>query len=216
MYPNGSFFDALPDELLLKIVQMATKANSVTYFLSYNHFNLDKLDTISKLSSKFNRIAQDQSFWRGTVKVESHMKHQALQYMNKGTTQLVFMGDQKGTELTPQEISSIASKCPKLETLYLSKVKVRSWPNLRKPWMLKNLTLFGTGCGNIDAFEGKGLHLMLPKLEYLYVFLSTEEVMTVPKKSMFQNLSKMTLGGGGTFRTLAGEVIANPESFLEL
>ena len=114
-------------------------------------------------------------------------------------------------------VSAIRSSAKQnLESLELNKVRVRSWPNLSTPWMLKRLVLFSTGIDKNDLFKGKKLHLMLPKLESLSIFLNPGEEMTVPEKSMFKGLSEISLCGGGTFRRQSGDVIVNPKNFLSL
>ena len=213
---EGSPFDSLPDELVLKIVKMTMCCRQTTIFKRrlfsaphYDHHFI--LDTISILSARFNRIAHDRSLWRGRISIDLSKMKKSIEFLNEDTKQFIVGFNKEGNdELTPQMITDISRKCPNLEALKLHQVKVRSWPNLNTPWLLKKLTLVETGIDKNDLFKGKKLHLMLPKLEFLFVYLNTGEEMTVPQISMFKSLSEIRLCGGGTFRTQAGDVIEKP------
>ena len=68
---NPDPFNSLPDELVLKIIQMATvfskKERSVPIYRRgvYNHTRI--IGVMGRVSSRFNRIAWDQSMWRGQI-----------------------------------------------------------------------------------------------------------------------------------------------------
>ena len=130
----------------------------------------------------------------------------SVEFLNEDTKKLNFYSCEEGSELTSQMIRDIASNCPSLEDFELNKVDIASWPkSLNTPWMLKRLTIFGC-FHKKDLFQGKKLHLMLPRLESFRVFLNPGAEMTVPEKSKFRSLSDIRLCGGGTYRTQAGDV----------
>ena len=68
---NPDPFNSLPDELVLKIIQMATvfskKERSVPIYRRgvYNHTRI--IGVMGRVSCRFNRIAWDQSMWRGQI-----------------------------------------------------------------------------------------------------------------------------------------------------
>ena len=62
-------FDSLPDELLLKIVKMASLRKLSDYSANkYNHNFI--ISSVGRLSSRFKRIAQDASLWKDLVSLD--------------------------------------------------------------------------------------------------------------------------------------------------
>merc|ERR1712117_518938 len=62
-----TYFDSLPDELILKIVKMAAEEPIDLFGRKYDHDFL--VDVLSKISVKFKRVVTDSSLWRGSVKI---------------------------------------------------------------------------------------------------------------------------------------------------
>ena len=127
---GGSPFDWLPDEVMLKIVKMASWKRSETtickggqrWFSIYDHEFI--LRSISLVSARFNRIAGDGSMWKDVVTIESwlFLHYDVLRFLNDGITKLLITSRICPFELmiAPHAIASIASKCPNLEILETS------------------------------------------------------------------------------------------------
>ena len=138
---GGSPFDWLPDEVMLKIVKMASWKRSETtickggqrWFSRYDHDFI--LRSISLVSARFNRIAGDGSMWKDVVTIESwmfmhydvFMSNLVLRFLNDGTTKLLMTTRNFPFQLiAPHKIASIASKCPNLEILETSGGSIHS------------------------------------------------------------------------------------------
>ena len=116
---GGSPFDSLPDEVLLRIVRMATwKRTEITNCKSdqgrFSMYDYDFiLESISLVSVRFNRIARDTTIWKDTVCIQSRNENdRILHFLNDGVKKLLFLGL---PFLADHIISEIASKWPILE-----------------------------------------------------------------------------------------------------
>ena len=91
-------FDSLPDEVVLKIVKMATRIEEFHY-VEYDHDFL--LDVICKLSVRFKRLATDSSMWRGHVGICTdgglYWKAEFVvqECLNEGTEEFTVLGDDR-------------------------------------------------------------------------------------------------------------------------
>ena len=123
---GGSPFDSLPDEVLLRIVRMATwKRTEITNCKSdqglFSMYDYDFiLESISLVSVRFNRIARDTSIWKDIVFIQSRNENdRILHFLNDGVKKLLFIRSRHDHRPLLEEeyhiISEIASKWPKLE-----------------------------------------------------------------------------------------------------
>ena len=188
-------FQTLPDEIVLKIIKMTVSHSS----------DRDKVIQISKLSSRFNRIARDTSLWRGAVglALNRHSPHKFWkqlpvggapwkQFLGEGVTSLTLWNSgihsSDFAHLYGEDIATIAGNCPNLASLTLHDmaVPVNSWPT--QALGLKNLRI-NTGSQIFvrtnDMFEDVKLDLIFPKLESF--------IFSVPKHGTAKPLLKDTI-----------------------
>ena len=69
-------FDALPDELLLKIIKFACVPAGFKPGEKYNHDFL--ANVLSQVSVRFKKIASDHSLWKGVVWIGRHQGNQMV------------------------------------------------------------------------------------------------------------------------------------------
>ena len=145
-------FNSLPDELVLKIVKMATafskkdrKARWQYARGAYNHTYI--IAAISRVSSRFNRIARDQALWSDRVALNlidlpSELKMDFQEIVNKAVksflgsrvSELVIYGDIT-TKLSKYQRKTIAVNCPDLGSL------TRGWPKGGFLWMSRFISV---------------------------------------------------------------------------
>ena len=149
----ANYLEILPDELLMKIIKMATKDQE-----SRRHEFL--AGTIAEISVGFRRLAGDKSLWKGTVK--TNKVEEVIDFLNKGVNN-VFMD--YGKSVTSYEIQVLADKCPKLKALWYPTIS--SWPTLSTPW--HSLRYLGITLESNRIFDKVELHSSLPNLMYLHI-----------------------------------------------
>ena len=185
-------FQTLPDEIVLKIIKMTVSHSS----------DRDKVIQISKLSSRFNRIARDTSLWRGAVGLSLNRVDDKtlkdLNFLGEGVTNLTLSERywNKYIHLDNEDLNTIAENCPNLVSLTLRHIAVKSWPSL--DFGVKNLRI----CCNpyyIDMFEGAKLDLIFPQME-LFRFDAVKnntaparlkDAIWLPNMTACQNLQKV-------------------------
>ena len=139
---EDSPFHLLPDELVLKIVKMASEHSSG--WARFDHTFI--VATISRISARFSRISTDGSLWKGNVALRSRDSMQRLdfhrdrdiipraieRFLGKGVKRLkiVEYHETRNTRLSlsEEQIQTIARKCPDLIYLNLRNVGIDSWP----------------------------------------------------------------------------------------
>lgn len=154
--PHHHMFDTLPDEIVLKIVKMATKTNNTH----------DKIiNQISRVSSRFNRIAKDGSLWKGKVILVHRQFGHTMDFLSDGITELILAN----VLLHKQGITLMGRNCPSLISLQLVHTTIDSWPSHSISWGLKKLRIRQNISWNDNTFENINvkLDLIFPKLESL-------------------------------------------------
>ena len=136
---NENLFSSLPDELILKIVKMASKHSSG--WAKFNHTFI--VGIISRISVRFSRIATDISLWKGNVVLcgrwdsleEGPKRHREIiprtidRFLGEGVKRLKIAEYHDTTfTLSKEQMKTIARKCPDLVYLNLQNVGVDSWP----------------------------------------------------------------------------------------
>ena len=181
--PKPCYFDKLPDEIVLKIINLATGTNP---FEPHNFL----VDVISKISTRFKRLAADRSLWEGFVSIQGDTK-MAKEVIQEFLCYRVTIFEisnthnekhiKVGPTLSAVEITKMTTRCPRMEYLILNDLRIESWPTSISPLLsLKALILrkVGTTCfvnvdlssvaPNIEVFylegEGIGTNTMLPDM----------------------------------------------------
>ena len=108
-------FDALSDEIVLKIIRMAAESHSHQDFL---------VDVIAKVSFRFLRLAADASLWDLHVGItfgnddEQRLKDVVYGFLNADTNYLAFWNDRDSsgpaTVMSGIYIYAVAARCPNL------------------------------------------------------------------------------------------------------
>ena len=107
------FFDALPDELALKIVTMAATKLYVLVGVKKKSFPMSEnigccyaigvdhdflLEVLFRVSQRFRRLAKDPSLWKGSVVISPDARYPGKadfvvrQCFHRGTTHLILRG----------------------------------------------------------------------------------------------------------------------------
>ena len=144
-------FNSLPDELVLKVVKMAvafSQKESSPPILKrgvYNHTYI--IGAISRVSSRFKRIARDQSLWSEMVVLDSfdisyafkldwrqwqEIVNDAVEFfLGNRVSDLVIRHPYLITELSIRQIESIAANCPNLNSLAIYTANKSTMTRLR-------------------------------------------------------------------------------------
>ena len=142
-------FDSLPDELVLKVMKMYANGRSL-YTDPGAHYSV-AMNSIARVSSRFRRIAADRSLWSGHVKLHfqepDHLWHYvvlytddysgirfqdiidcAIKFLLHDQIEVIHLVDKEhsNTELTQDQLRTIAKLCPRFESLVLCFVRVES------------------------------------------------------------------------------------------
>ena len=100
--PRQPSFDALPDELLLKIIKFACVPAGFKPGEKYNHDFL--ANVLGQVSVRFKKIASDDSLWKGVVWIGRHQGNQ------------IRHGDLSGPRTKPETIEWIIGECLNAKT----------------------------------------------------------------------------------------------------
>ena len=184
---DQSLFRVLPDELVLKIIAMA----------SSNHDFI--VDIIAEVSERFKLISSDRSLWRGNVRFCGHgdqdMRVELVteKFLNDGITKLNIFGQgDRLPVISRKSIMNIAAKCPNLVRLSLP--NVISWPTLNPPLrFLRTLTI--ESADNF-CFMDVDLNWSVPCLRKFELGRCTQQV-TVPDLKGCKKLNFVRLMGEG-------------------
>ena len=185
-------FETLPDEIVVKIIKMTVSHGC----------DRDKVLEISKLSSRFNRIARDKSLWRGAVGLSLNLNRynpdlfgKALRngveiskhFLGEGVTSLTLWNSGVHASyfayLYGEDIATIAGNCPNMASLTLLGIVVpeNSWAAQAISWGLKHLKMNTDSQWTNDMFEDVKLDLIFPKLES-FIFSAAKYHLAKPLK----------------------------------
>ena len=217
---KSSPFDLLPDEMVLKIIKMAADGfgnkrqklchSRPNFQLDCRHtFHMHQLkyefliNTVSKVSRRFKRIATDKTLWanwNGEVAINGSR--------NKDLWELLGNYVKKIKSLTPsanisaKALKTMADKCPKLEELYLRGFRISSLPSSCNFASLKMLSI---SFGNL-FFKDVQLHMFAPNIEVIEFYgLSLWENL-LPDMSRCERLLEVYLNGAGSVYTFPGRI----------
>ena len=179
----ASPFDALSDQIVLKIIRMAAESHSHQDFL---------VDVIAKVSFRFLRLAADASLWDLHVGItfggddERRLKDVVYGFLNEDTNYLAFWNDRDpsgpATAMSGIYIYAVAARWPNLMAWYISGMRMDAWPTLKAPWAsLEDLWLEGVRM-KWNAFRDVNIHVNVPNLK---VF-GMKSCHSVPKRKPIQ------------------------------
>ena len=165
----------LPDELLLKIIKfaMADLKGKLTVPMRLDVKHDFAVFTIARISTRFKRVAADQSLWKGRLCINAwnenlieliqSIRHFPIRKLRIGGVQMIY----------GYQIQVLAKMCPKVEDLHLPRITY--WPTLL-PWLsLRSLTItvdviVWTANMHSDVWhDDVGLHRSLPNLKFLKI-----------------------------------------------
>ena len=209
---SSSPFDLLPDEIVLKIIKLASVPSSWTGPSKHDFL----LDIIGMVSPRFMHLIEDKSLWKGEVTIEGcRPKIQVFieKYLNEDITYLWIGGRGEHRDdgyschstlpiLEAIDIKDVADKCPNVEVLTFHSVRIVDWPSLRSslsvPWSsVKHLCIHRV---DRDCFNNIALHETVPNIEVLTVAGHQRNVASLlPDMNRCENLKKVHLMCG-TFR----------------
>ena len=176
MWKGVSPFEKLPDslaEIPLRMVLTSVHLHRRSQYL---------VEELAKVSSRFKALASLKSLWTGHVVImgdPDHKKKVIRHYVNNGTTNITLsaIGRPPG-KLKPQDLITLAAKCPNLNELTFRVMTMDFWPDFASPWTsLKKLSIFyalpdfvALGyAANPELFANIELHRSLPHLEELTI-----------------------------------------------
>ena len=203
---SHSPFDSLPDEIVLKIIDLAS-ATKWRYDKPHKQDFL--LDVIAKTSLRFKSLAEDKSLWKGEVRIEgdrAKIEQVIRKYLNEEVTHL-WMGmtgyQKEDGDVVPStvpiftatDVRAVAEKCPNLEEFSLNMVNLVGWPSLGTPWWsMKKLWINGV---ERNCFDNVALHETVPNIEELDVCGHLERVGSLlPDMNQCEALKELTLSWG--------------------
>ena len=122
---NVTNINSLPDELILKIVELAASGGGQGEGCNHNFI----LNVISKISKRFKRISTDPSLWRGNVTINASQQDTRLairESINNGTTFLKIRLS-SGGNISSGDLIDINKRCTNLKGLDVL-FDLGSWP----------------------------------------------------------------------------------------
>ena len=122
MLSESSPFDSLPDELVLKILQLAIadpeerlRSDLIENFENWIPPHNFLSNIISRVSTRFRKISKDKSLWKGRVIISGdrlHVNRVVRDYLNDGTTSIKILNS--GTLMQQRDLCALARKCPNM------------------------------------------------------------------------------------------------------
>ena len=175
---NFSPFSLLPDELVLKIIEMSV----ATGHKCKPYDEVDLIHTIGKVSKRFQRIVSTKSLWKGDVNIlltmddpkDQQLKQLEVLHNDIENLQLEtdFLTDKPirhdmriiRNTLSEDHFQIVAQRCTKLKRFELVFEIIRRWPILESPWSgLSELILSYIQVKEDDAFV-LDFHVHFPNL----------------------------------------------------
>ena len=124
MLSESSPFDSLPDELVLKILQLAIadpeerlRSDLIENFENWIPPHNFLSNIISRVSTRFRKISKDKSLWKGEVIISGHrlyVNRLVRNYLSDGTTSIKIL---KSSELMERDLWALARKCPNMKSV---------------------------------------------------------------------------------------------------
>ena len=232
--------NSLPDEILLKIIQMATRkfALYVGEKTLVDHFYL--INVISQVSTRFKKIVSDKAFWEKEVyialKKSPKMKH-VIDCLGTNIRKIQFYDPEKfidtygaryttSTEISVscEDILSLQKKATDLRSLELCGLDILSWPTHQSAWSLEELILRDINMPWY-TFQNVAIHRYLPNLRAFKMIRCTDESgasIMLPDLSQCQRLEEVRIAGNNVgynaycFPTDLGEQIPFPRGLKSL
>ena len=219
---HGSLFDGLPNELLLKIIDLAAP----------NRVFLVKV--ISRVCRKFKCIADDATLWKGNISLEffgDDDEEQHLETAHALSLNTIFndilhentvglhIRDARKTlygngacnrvDITGEHLHKLSLMCPKLKKLSFAGVRVRAWGRPLNEWVtlrppeLRDLEVLLFDCCDtcpdmFRALKSKGFHKSVPNLREFYMTGARSSCMAtvLPDMSECEKLERFELKSG--------------------
>ena len=177
-YEGFSPFSLLPDELVLKILEMSVATGDK----SKPYDEVELIHNIGKVSKRFQRIVSTKSFWKGDVSIwltlddQKAQQLKQLEVLHNDIENLLLETDFVPEEpilhdmriirntLSEDHFQVVAQRCPNLKRFELNLEIIRRLPTLKSPWCgLGELILFGIQVKEDDAFA-LDFHVQFPNL----------------------------------------------------
>ena len=218
---HGSSFDGLPNELLLKIIDLASPNRD---FL---------MNVLSRVCRKFKCISKDTSLWKGVISLEfvDNEEEERLETANALCLNTIFnellhentfelhirdarrtlygSGARNRVEITGEHLHKLSLRCPKLKKLSFAGVRVRAWGRPINEWVtlhppeLRELeVLHFDSCDTCPdmfrALKSKGFHKSVPNLREFYMTGARNSFMAtiLPDMSGCEKLERFELKSG--------------------
>ena len=205
--------NSLPDEILMKIIQMATR--KVAGFngekILVDHIYL--IDVIGQVSKRFKKIVSDKAFWENeafiSLKKSPKMKH-VIDCLGTNIRKIQFYdpekfiytyGSQYSTSneisLSCEDIILLEKKASDLRSLELCGLNILSWPIHQSAWSLEELTLRDINMPWY-MFQNMAIHHYLPNLRAFKMIRCTDESgasIMLPDLSKCQRLEEVRIAG---------------------
>ena len=188
-YSQLRTFEILPEEMVLKIFKMLVEPRLMSLWGDWGlrgvgsslrptttHRSVGQLDDIvklSKVSSRFYRIARDWALWSGSVGLNLSRIGgvENWKYFLGARITNLSLSSSKTSDFRPinrWDISTIAANCPNLEILNLEEVGLSSWPSQATYPNVKEFSIH-IRCGPMRRedllFRGVYLDLSFPRIE---------------------------------------------------
>ena len=164
-YPAGrSPLELLPPEMAEIVIKTAMADMDTNGRHDY------LVDVIAKVSTRMKALAMMKSLWRGQVIIRGNEEklRRVIHggFLSEGITHLKLVG-QEGATIYENDILAVAEKCPKLEVLDFTSVRLRSWPTFTDPFTSLKRLEFCRVRFNSRMFPGVQLHQSIPNLIFL-------------------------------------------------
>ena len=208
MWKDFSPFEMLPDNLAEIPIKMAVNGMHPSERTSF------LVNDLAKASTRFQALSALKSLWKNYIGITGrtqYVRHVIQHYVNDDTTEIIItpapgIGP---TILSPEDVTTLAARCPKLRSFSLIGAKLELWPDFVSPWTsLKVLFLLhreyeGYGIKHDKLFENVKLHHSLPNLEQLIIGIMAanalpgySSILVLPDMGQCKFLHTLNLGQG--------------------
>ena len=186
-------FERLPNEVLLMIIKMAMDD------IPSDRRHTFLTDVIGNISQRFRGLPAYPPFWKGGVFLclgtpLERERQSKLNYLGEGIESLFLASvphynSTEGSDhsLSPQDLTIIASRCPRLRHLSISGFDMNLWPALETPTSVEFLQLFNIKM-EPDTFTKAALHVGLPKIKVIEMNECKGGTIELPDVSMCEKL----------------------------
>ena len=219
---HGSLFDSLPNELLLKIIDLAAPNR------------LFLVNVISRVCCKFKCIADDTTLWKGNISLEfldnddeeenletantlclnkifNELLHESTGglHIRDARRTLYGNGARNRVEITGEHLHKLSLRCPNLKKLSFDGVRVRAWGRPINEWVtlhppeLRALEVLHFNCCDtcpdmFRALKSKGFHKSVPNLREFFMTGARNSCMAtvLPDMSGCEKLERFELKSG--------------------